>query len=144
MSMKSLLPILALLLLFGCSKRTPKRTHIPILKDKLFTLQTAVKEKNRAAIDSLLSPLVLKKQQSSDSLLSLVYGSDGSFAFENFGGADIFYTLDKARVKCYIMDSTHTTDRELVFYYVFDHEMWLISSFKAGEEIPIFDSIDSE
>lgn len=124
--------MLTVILIFGCQQQSPKRDQIPLLKARIFELQTAVKAKNRAAVDSLLSVSIISKKQGSDSLLSLVYGPQGSFGFERFGNYNIIYTPHRARIECYIMDSTSATDRPLTLYLAREHEMWLFTSFKTG------------
>ena len=121
------------LLAAGCSEETPSRDHIPLLKERVYLLQQAVKEKNHAAIDSLLSPKILSYQQDSDSLLNFVYGPDDSFAFERFGNCEIVYTSNKARIDCFVMDSTGRTDRPIVFTFVHEHDLWLLKRFEAGQ-----------
>ena len=121
------------LLAAGCSEETPSRDHIPLLKERVYLLQQAVKEKNRAAIDSLLSPKILSYQQGSDSLFSFVYGSDNRFVFERFGNCEIIYTSDKARIDCFVMDSTGRTDRPIVFTFVHKHDLWLLKRFETGQ-----------
>lgn len=130
-----LLVVLALLALLaaGCSEETPSRDHIPLLKERVYLLQQAVKEKNRAAIDSLLSPKILSHRQGSDSLLHFVYGPDDRFAFERFGNCEIIYTSDKARIDCFVMDSMGRKDRPIVFTFVHKHEFWLLKRFEAGQ-----------
>ena len=125
--------IVTTVFLLGCSERTPKRDHIPTIKNNLLKLQTSVKEYNRSAIDSLLSVSILDKDQSSDSLLSFVYGSDRAFLFEQFGMAEFFYTNKQGRIDCYIMDSTRTKDRPLVLFIAYEHDKWLFTSFKEGD-----------
>ncbi len=117
----------------GCGSRSPKRDNIPVLKNQLFRLQQAVKAKNRAAIDSLLAPQILEKKQSSDSLLRFVYGPTDDFAFTQFGGADIAYTRDRARIDAYIMDSTHADNRPIVLYMAEQSDMWLFTGFGPGQ-----------
>ncbi len=140
MNMKIIFIILLALVVNSCSDPTPKRNHIPVIKENLYNLQTAVVNKNYAAIDSLLSPKILDKNQSSDSLVRFVYGEDDIFAFEQFGKADIVYTTDQARIDCYVMDSTRQTNRPLILFYTFEHEMWLLSSFETG----LIDSLNNE
>jgi len=108
------LPILILLALglglTSCgAKKTPNRDHIPVLKSRIFELQEAVKDKNRARIDSLLSVKIVSNQQGSDSLLAFVYGPSGDLGFERFG------------------------DRPIVFAWVYEHDLWLLKRFEAGE-----------
>ncbi len=119
--------------LAGCGNRTPKRDYIPVLKQQVYRLQEAVKSKNRAAIDSLLSPSILAKQESSDSLLSYVYGPDGSFDFRQFGSVAIAYTNDKARIDAYVMDSTRSHDRPIAFSLELKGNLWLVTEFGPGE-----------
>jgi hypothetical protein len=130
-----------LLISFGlfvssCSEKPPPREHIPVLKKRIFQLQEAVKAKDRPAIDSLLSPEILSIGQSSDSLLHFVYGSDGQFPFARFGDCEIIYTRDKARIDCFVMDSTGRTDRPIAFTFVYKHDLWLLKRFEPGETKP--------
>ena len=121
------------LLAAGCSEKTPSRDHIPILKERVYLLQQAVKEKNHAAIDSLSSPKILSYQQDSDSLLRFVYGLDDRFVFERFGNCEIIYTSDKARIDCFVMDSTGRKDRPIVLTFVHKHDLWLLKRFEEGQ-----------
>lgn len=133
----------ASIVLAACEKKSPKRDQIPVLKNRLYELQTAVKDRNAAAIDSLLSVKIISKEQSSDSLLSLVYGPGRDFAFERFGNYNILYTTDKARIECYIMDSTSSTDRPLVLFLAGEDDLWLFTSFEVGAGEPDTTATDS-
>lgn len=104
-----------------------------MLKERIYALQVAVKEKNRAAIDSLLSIKIKSNQQSSDSLLSFVYGQSGDFPFERFGDCSIGYTDARALVDCFVMDSSATQDRPMILYWVYEHDLWLLKRFEAGK-----------
>jgi hypothetical protein len=138
-----------IVLLVGCGVKTPSRDHIPVLKERLYELQLAVADRNRASIDSLLSVKMLDIKQSSDSLLGLVYGPGGDFAFEQFGNYDIAYTKNKARIDCFIMDTTHAKDRPISFTLIYDDDLWLFKRFETDlpaltdtlEELP--DSLDT-
>lgn len=122
-----------LFLLAGCAEeQPPPRNHIPILKEQLFRLQDAVKSQNRASIDSLLSVQILSFDQNSDSLLRFTYGADGSFAFRQFATGGIVYTDEKARIDCFIMDSTQTRDRPMILTFVYEHDQWLLKRFEPG------------
>ena len=137
--------ILLLTCLIGCKEKTPSRDYIPEIKNQLYKLQQAVKQKNRAAIDSLLSVDMLKKKLTSDSLLQFVYNVPeryDAFEFEQFGGAGIIYSHDIAQIDCFIMDSTHQNDRPMVFKMILDDKVWLFKDFGVGV-IEKFDSIDS-
>ncbi len=120
----------AAILIAGCGKeKPPNRDNIPQLRARLNNLQVAVKDRDRARIDSMLSVQILDEKESSDSLLNFVYGAAGDFAFDRFGDAEIFYTYDKARIDAYIMDSTSTKDRPVTFTLVHEHGMWLLKRF---------------
>ncbi|MDF1545700.1 MAG: hypothetical protein P1R58_11425 [bacterium] len=124
---------LAALLVSGCGKAdTPSRDHIDSLRQQVYKLQVAVAEKNRVAVDSLLSVEILDYDQDSDSLLSFVYGKDAGFSFTQFGEAEIVYTDDKARVDCFVMDSTSSHERPVTFTLVLDDDNWLFKKFEAG------------
>lgn len=127
------LTLLAALLILNCGdKETVSRDHIPVIKERIYALQEAVKNRDTAALDSLVSEDMLDDGMDIDSLYRFVYGADGSFAFERFGEYEIFYTNKKARVDCYIQDSTLAEDRPAVFTFVLDDDRWLLKRFEAG------------
>ncbi|RKX22221.1 MAG: hypothetical protein DRP35_02475 [Candidatus Zixiibacteriota bacterium] len=136
--MKRIILVTLILLLAswsGCKEKTPSRDYIPEIKNQLFKLQQAVKQKNRAAIDSLLSVEMLDEKLTSDSLLQFVYNIPeryDAFEFEQFGGANIIYSFDIAQIDCFIMDSTHLKDRPIVFKLILDDKVWLFREFKEG------------
>ncbi|MFZ5980840.1 MAG: hypothetical protein ACOYVF_09445 [Candidatus Zixiibacteriota bacterium] len=121
-----------LFFLVGCDDKAPSRDHIPVIKQAFSKLETAVKDRNRAALDSLMSVRMLENDQNSDSLLSFIFGPDGSFAFERFGDYEIFYTNEKARIDCFLMDSTGNRGRPAVFTMILDGEQWLLKRFEPG------------
>jgi len=128
---------LAMTLLLGCSsEEPPPRDYIPVLKARLFQLQEAVKDRNRAALDSLMSVQILDYGESADSLLRLAYGPDDTFDFRQFGLAEFTYTQDKARVDCFVMDSTQKRNRPLVLTYLLEGDRWLLKRFEAGKNEP--------
>lgn len=133
---KTVAIVSAALLLLSCGKkRTPNRDEIPVIKGQMYDLQEAVKAKDRAAIDSLLSVQILDLGLNSDSLLNFVYNVDGAyFPFERFGDYRIIYVDDKARIDCYLMDSTSRTDRPFSMTMVKEHGLWLLKRFQA--ELP--------
>jgi hypothetical protein len=124
--------VAAVIQLSGCTEKTPSRDHIPLLKERIYSLQEAVKDRNRPAMDSLLSPEILSIDQSSDSLLRFVYGADGQFPFERFGDCEIIYTNNIAHIDCFVMDSTNRTDRPIAFTFTYKHDLWLLKRFEAG------------
>ena len=136
-SRRTVAAVVALILLAaGCDKKPPNRDHIPVLRQRLYDLQVSVAEKNRTAIDSLLSVSILENNQSSDSLLKFIYNyNDSYFPFERFGNYAIMYTDKAAQIECFIMDSAGTADRPVVLTLVFEHDLWLLKKFEAGEMV---------
>lgn len=114
----------------GCTEQEPSREHIPLLRQQLYKLQEAVAAKNASAIDSILSVDALPLGMTSDSLLKLVYGPEDNFPFLLFGDAEILYTNEKARIDCFIMDSTSGHDRPLTVTLVYQHSLWLLKRFE--------------
>ena len=120
----------------GCNEETPSRDHIPVLRQQLYNLQEAIRTKDRVLLDSLLSVQILSNKQNSDSLLSFVFNyNDRYFPFERFGDYVISYTEDKARIDCYIMDSTSALERPIVLTLVYEHDMWLLKRFEPGRPV---------
>lgn len=129
----SLLIFVLLLTLISCDKKTPSRDHIPNIKERVYLLQEAIKDHNRAAIDSLLSTDILDAGQNSDSLISFCFGSDGNFGFERLGNCVIAYTNNNAEARCFVMDSTGSEERPMRLMWVQQHDMWLLSRFEIGD-----------
>jgi hypothetical protein len=120
-------------LLIGCGgEELPSREQIPVLRGKLFALQKGLSERNRSAIDSLLSVDILDIHEDSDSLLRFVYGSDGSYPFKQLGDYTIFFSNELAVIDCFVMDSTAKRDRPLRLIYGLDHKLWLLKEFRPG------------
>lgn len=128
--------LLSSLLAFACSEEEPPPRHqYPIINARVYELQQAVVQRDRAKIDSLLSTDILDVDQGSDSLLSFVYGPDGDIPFETFGGCQIIQTNDLARVDCYVMDSTQSEDRRISFTYkLYADSVWLLKRFDPTPE----------
>ncbi|MCB2202283.1 hypothetical protein KQH51_05380 [bacterium] len=119
---------------------TPSRDYYPILKENVYRLQEAVADRDPAAIDSMLTVESLDLNMSSDSLLSFVYGSSGDLPFEAFGDCKIMYTDRKARIDCWIMDSTRSEDRSITFTYVLVQDStWLLKRFEVTPDVSITD-----
>lgn len=137
----------AVLFAIGCGpEKTPSRNQFPLIKETVFTLQEAVKERRLAAIDSLLSPKILDKGQSSDSLVRYCFGPDADFDFRQFGRCEIRYTDDYAEADCFVMDSTVATDRPIRLSFVHERfdsvDVWLLYEFAPFE--PPIDSLPAE
>lgn len=110
----------------------PSREQIPVLRSRLFALQKALSERNRSAIDSLLSVAILDVHEDSDSLLRFVYGSDDGSSFSKLGDYTIFFSNELAVIDCFVMDSAARHDRSLRLIYKLDNDRWLLKEFRAG------------
>ena len=111
----------------------PSREQIPVLRARLSALQQALSERNRPAVDSLLSVDILELHQDSDSLLRFVYGPEGTFPFRQLGDYTIFFSNELAVIDCFLMDSTAGHNRPLRLIYKFDHDLWLLKEFRVGD-----------
>jgi hypothetical protein len=139
MTKKVMLAVLAIFLSIGlapsCSQeKLPSRDEIPILRKNFFALQQAVLNKNRGAIDSLTSAQIVEKGESADSLLSLVYGPNGDFAFKEFSDYSIFFGNNVAVISCKISDSSGTVNIPAKFTYKKYDKSWLLAEFKTVKE----------
>ncbi len=119
------------LLSLGCSDKPPRREHIPAIKKQIYAVQEAVKTKDTAALDSLVTSEMVSRG-TVDSLLQFVYGPDGEFPFTRFGDCEIIYTNDKARADCFVMDSTAQKNRPIILTFVYKDKTWLLKGFRAG------------
>lgn len=127
--------VISAVLLAGCGEdEPPSRDYYPVIQQQVFALQEAVKDRNRASIDSLSTVQLLVNGLSSDSLLRFVYGPDGSFAFETFGNVAIVYTDERARIDCFIMDSTRQTDRPATLTLAHEDSLWLLEEFEITRD----------
>jgi hypothetical protein len=92
------------LLAGGCKEKTPDREYFPIIKEQIVKLQNAVKTRNRAPLEALLTP-DYAAAGGADSVVQFSFGAEPGFSFAQFGKAEILYTNEKARVDCVVMDS---------------------------------------
>jgi len=122
----------------GCGKeKPPARNQIPIIKESIYKLQQAVKERNQPALDSLLSSKIIDNGQSGDSLMNFCFGPERDFAFDRFGDCEIVYTSKHALARCYVMDTTSSHERPIRFTFVHEEvgrkkgrkSLWLLSQF---------------
>ncbi|HWR84301.1 MAG TPA: hypothetical protein VN285_13465 [Candidatus Deferrimicrobium sp.] len=124
--------ILLAWLVGACTEKSPPRELIPVLKQAVYQLQEAVKTRDRTAIESLLSSDLVSNGQDADSLLRFAFGQSGGFQFERFGNCEYVFTRDKARIDCYVMDSTARKDRPAVLTFVHQRDRWLLKRFESG------------
>ncbi|MEK7774899.1 MAG: hypothetical protein AAB305_03335 [Candidatus Zixiibacteriota bacterium] len=103
------------------------------MKETLYRLQLAVKDRNRASLDSLLSIEMLRYNQNGDSLIAKAYGNDNAIAFERFGEAVFLYTGDNAQIECWVMDSTSRRDNPIRIHMIREGKRWLVSHYSIPD-----------
>lgn len=125
--------LLAVLGLAACSgeDKPPTRDQYPIVNARVFSLQTAVVERNRAGIDSLLAAEILDLGENADSLLGYVYGPSQDRPFGRFNIRGIIQTHKIARVDCDLIDTAgHVMPPTLsLTYQLYDDSLWLLKRF---------------
>lgn len=109
----------------------PSRDHIPAIRVQVLKLQNAMKQSNRAAIDSVSSVELLDAGLSSDSLLRFAYGSNGEFPFGRLADVRIAYTANRARVDCAMVDTADLQPRPLVLTFALTDSLWLLKRFDS-------------
>jgi hypothetical protein len=122
-------------------EETPNRNYYPVIQKQVYALQEAIKNRSRAAIDSLATVELLDLDLNSDSLLKYVYGPGNDYAFDVLGNVSIVYTDEKARVDCFIMDSTRARDRPITFTFIRDDTLWLMKRFEETPKDTASDSL---
>ena len=128
-----LLIALAVAGLYACSsdEEPPSRDQYPVINARVYDLQMAVAERNRAGIDSLLAAEILKLGQSSDSLLSYIYGPERSRAFSRFDIRSFVQTDKLARVDCHVIDTAGLMVEPSISltFQLYDDSLWLLKRF---------------
>lgn len=129
MRINFLISAIFVVLAVSCSQKNPPRDEIPRIKDILAKLEQATKEKNAAAIDSLIMADSYVKGYSSQTVLSKVYPSPKDTGFYSFGKREFFYTENKAVVNCSILRNSADSGRpaEITLNKISDR--WLIEKF---------------
>jgi hypothetical protein len=110
-------------------KKNPPRDEIPAIKDLLGEFERAVKEKNGAAMDSLMIAEAAELGYSSSGILAEVYSESNQGTFYTFGGRSFSYTKKKALVNCFIMADSADSGRSVEITLVKAGDRWLIKRF---------------
>jgi hypothetical protein len=124
----------------GCREKTPNRDYIPILKQRVYLLQQAVKERDAVALDSLLSPDLKESAAGADSLVKFVTAPSDSFPFARFADCEIYYNDNRARADCDIVDAQGKGDRRITLTLENYKDHWLLKRFEPGLPTPGADS----
>lgn len=115
----------------GCREKSPSRDYIPIIKQRIYAVQEAIKSRGKNAIDSLLTS-DYAAGGGADSLVQFANGSDPTFAFGRFAHTEIYYTNDKARVDCVIVGQDNRNLRSATLTFERRKENWLLKQIAAG------------
>lgn len=132
--------LLVALLVPGCKEKTPNRNYIPVIKQRVFVLQQAIKDRSKTALDSLLTE-EYRSRSGADSVVQFSYGEDPTFQFDHFGGAEIFYTDSRARVDGNVVGVDGRILKEMTLIYEHQGERWLLKRIGTIERSP--DSADT-
>ena len=115
----------------GCREKSPSRDYIPVIKQRIYVVQEAIKSRGKNAIDSLLTE-DFAASGGADSLVQFANGADPNFAFARFANTEIFYTNDKARVDCVIMGENGLRLRSATLTFERHKEQWLLKQVSPG------------
>jgi len=110
-------------------KKNPPRDEIPIIKELLGEFERAIKEKNPAAIDSLLIAETAELGYSSSGILAEIYSESSRGTFHTFGGRSFSYTKKMAVVNCFIMADSTDSGRPAEITLIKAGDRWLIKRF---------------
>lgn len=127
--MKRFLAALALCGLSGCGEDIPDRDLIPVIKDRIFVVQEAVRSQDLAALDSLITDQAEQRRCGGDSLIRYVHSGHG---FSRFGNCEIFYTRSRARADCFVIDTVGTESLRLTLTFARSGERWLLDRFEPA------------
>ena len=110
--------ISGLLIIISCVEKNPPRDEIPMIKNLLGRFEQAVREKNRAGLDSLIIAEAYEQGYHSTKILADIYGTGDAGGtddvggvgdtggFLKFGSREFVYTKDFGLVKCFIISDT--------------------------------------
>ncbi len=121
--------IILALLLGACAKKNPPRDEIPVIKNLLARLETAIKEENAAAIDSLIMAQSYELGYSSTSILEKIDSHLNGREFFGFGHREFFYTKSEGVVKCAVKADSADSGQPVEIILEKVGETWLIKKF---------------
>lgn len=132
--------VCAAAMLTGCKEKTPNRDFFPVIKQRVFLLQEAIRNRTATGLDSLLAPDYAERG-GADSVVQFAYGEDPKFQFARFGETEIFYTDERARVDGVIVGEDGQVLRDMILIYEHRGDRWLLKRIGPGEPSGV-DSLD--
>jgi len=121
--------IVLALLLGACAKKNPPRDEIPVIKNLLARLETAIKEGNAAAIDSLIMAQSYEHGYNSTSILEKIDTYLNGREFFGFGHREFFYTKTEGVVKCAVKADSADAGQAVEIILEKVGESWLVKKF---------------
>lgn len=115
----------------GCREKSPSRDYIPVIKQRIYVVQEAIKSRGRNAIDSLLTS-EYANSGGADSLVQFANGTEPGFVFARFANTEIYYTNDKARVDCIIVGENNQRLRSATLTFERLKDQWLLKQISPG------------
>ncbi len=119
----------------GCKEKTPNRDYFPQIKEQIVKLQDAVKKRDRAPVEALLTPDYVSRG-GADSVVQFSFGDRPGFAFAAYSKAIILYTNDRARVDCVVVDSAGQALRPATLTFEHVKDAWLLKRIEPGLPAP--------
>ncbi|HHI02495.1 MAG: hypothetical protein DRP51_03015 [Candidatus Zixiibacteriota bacterium] len=121
--------ITGIFLIISCAEKNPPRDEIPLIKNLLGRFEQAVRDKNRAGIDSLIVAEAYDLGYHSTKILSDIYRDLDTGSFLKFGGREFSYTRDKGVVSCFIVSDTADTGCPVEITVVKKYDKWYLKRF---------------
>jgi hypothetical protein len=125
----------------GCEDELPSRDLIPVIKNRIYLVQEAIKVKIKYGIDTLLTS-DYAEENGADSLVQFAYGTDPTFEFDRFASTEIYFTNDKARVDCIITGKDNRVLKSATLTFERKKTRWLLK--KIGPGLKSVDSIKAD
>ncbi len=123
--------IIAIILipLFYCGEESPSRDEIPLIRELLGKFEAAVRDRNVAAMDSLIAVDAVELGYSSEKILSDIYSVSDSNTFYKFGSREFFYTRKKGSVHCMILSDSTDSGHPAEITVIKKGEDWFVKRF---------------
>jgi len=138
-----ILTLWALVLLSCDSPREISREEIPAIKAGLAALEAAIKARDLAGLDTLLSPEAADAGVTARTVMDFVCGAGGN-EFAGFSDRQFFYRGDAARVDCRLM-MISSEERRITLTLRKGENGWRLKNIgiRTSEALPPADSTNS-
>jgi hypothetical protein len=113
----------------GCGEKSPSRDEMPVIKAFFGNLESAIRDKNEAGIDSLMIPKAFELGYSAEKILSDVYLGSDTVEFYALGRKNYSYNKDIAIADCYIMQNPDDSGRAVELMLEKSGDNWYLKKF---------------